>query len=60
MKRTARCAASLLASTVAALIVAAGAVAQESDPQDGTGWMQRTNTPRTVQSGTRLTLPRAV
>ena len=40
MKRTARCAASLLASTVAALIVAAGAVAQESDPQDGTGWMQ--------------------
>ena len=27
---------------------------------DGTGWMQRPNTPRTVQSGTRLTLPRAV
>jgi hypothetical protein len=27
---------------------------------DGTGWMQRTSTPRTVQSGTRLSLPRAV
>jgi hypothetical protein len=27
---------------------------------DGTGWTQRTNTPRTVPSGTRLSLPRAV
>jgi hypothetical protein len=27
---------------------------------DGTGWTQRTNTPRTVRSGARLSLPRAV